>query len=410
MTTEEVVLNEISIDKTQLESPEVEEDLSGLLDEPEDLIKQTLLNNKYSFWYHRRGHIKQNANYDESIIKVASCQTIEHFWKIYDHLVHPNEIKVSLDYHFFKDGIKPVWEDPNNKIGGKWMVRVKKGLSSHYWEELLLAIIGEQFDVGQEICGAVISIRQENDIISVWNKTSDNVEASNRIRDQIRKLLKLPLHVAIEYKKHQESLEDKTSFRNPSIVWRGSSNHSNNRGNDSNENRGQTNRPPGYQHRNQSYSQQSNQTFNQQNNQYSNAKSGDNISQSASTPAAPNQSKEQGKSRWDALKGDGQAPSPRAGWRSSNNTTWNNNTAVDNNGSSNQDNKGRNIGNWVKNQLIKGQTDTQDKPAETNTQTTAPNANTTNTSSNAWKKSTPATNPWNKGIKNTENKQTNSSK
>lgn len=82
----------------------------------------------------------------------------------------------------FKEGIKPTWEDIANKNGGKWMVRIKKGLSSLYWEELVLAIIGEQFDVGYEICGAVISVRTDNDIISVWNKNADNVEATNKIR------------------------------------------------------------------------------------------------------------------------------------------------------------------------------------------------------------------------------------
>lgn len=62
------------------------------------------------------------------------------------------------------------------------MVRVRKGLTSTYWEDLLLAIIGEQFDVGHEICGAVLSVRNENDIISVWNKNADNTEATNKIR------------------------------------------------------------------------------------------------------------------------------------------------------------------------------------------------------------------------------------
>jgi hypothetical protein len=39
------------------------------------------------------------------------------------------------------------------------MVRVKKGLSSKFWEELVMAIVGEHFDVGNEICGAVLSVR-----------------------------------------------------------------------------------------------------------------------------------------------------------------------------------------------------------------------------------------------------------
>jgi translation initiation factor 4E len=74
--------------------------------------------------------------------KFASFQTIEHFWRIYNHLIRPNDFKTTTDYHLFKDGIKPTWEDPQNQKGGKWMVRLKKGLASRYWEDLILAIIG----------------------------------------------------------------------------------------------------------------------------------------------------------------------------------------------------------------------------------------------------------------------------
>lgn len=99
------------------------------------------------------------------------------------------------------------------------MIRLKKGLSSRYWEEILIAIIGEQFDVGNEICGAVVSVRAAEDILSVWNRNSENTEAKNKIRDMMRKILRLPSYVAIEYKVHRDSLTDGTSFRNTS-VWR----------------------------------------------------------------------------------------------------------------------------------------------------------------------------------------------
>jgi translation initiation factor 4E len=86
------------------------------------------------------------------------------------------------DYHLFKNSIKPAWEDENNKDVGKWMIRLKKGLASLYWEELIFAMVGEQFDVGNEICGAVISMREKEDVISVWNNTADNIEATGRIK------------------------------------------------------------------------------------------------------------------------------------------------------------------------------------------------------------------------------------
>jgi hypothetical protein len=46
----------------------------------------------------------------------------------------------------------------------------------------LLAILGDQFDVGDEICGAVISIRQNEDILSLWNKTANDGRTNLKIR------------------------------------------------------------------------------------------------------------------------------------------------------------------------------------------------------------------------------------
>ena len=138
-------------------------------------------------------------------------------------MVRPNVFKVTTDYHLFKEGVQPMWEDEQNKQGGKWMVRLKKGIASRVWEELLLAIIGEQFDVGQEICGAVVSVRHNEDIISVWNRSTDNKEATSKIRDQMQRILKIPKFISIEYKKHVDAKADGSSFRNPSMVWKANS-------------------------------------------------------------------------------------------------------------------------------------------------------------------------------------------
>lgn len=122
---------------------------------------------------------------------------VEEFWAAYSHLRRPSDLPNISDYHLFKQGVRPVWEviiksdnrgeaydyqDDVNINGGKWIVRVKKGLASRYWESLVLAIIGDQFDVNDEICGAVLSIRGSEDIISVWNKTSSNGKINLKIR------------------------------------------------------------------------------------------------------------------------------------------------------------------------------------------------------------------------------------
>lgn len=159
--------------------------------------------------------------YENSIKIVATVKTVEDFWSTYDYLVRPNDLPTTTDYHFFRDGIKPTWEDPGNARGGKWIVRLRKGLASRYWEETLLALIGGQFTgvPDGEICGAVVSIRYGEDIVSVWNKRSDDRETTERLRDAIKKILQLPHSVHMEYKPHQASLQDKSSFRN-TTVWK----------------------------------------------------------------------------------------------------------------------------------------------------------------------------------------------
>lgn len=41
----------------------------------------------------------------------------------------------------------------------------------------LLAMIGEQFDHGDEICGAVVNVRNRQDKISIWTKNAANEAA-----------------------------------------------------------------------------------------------------------------------------------------------------------------------------------------------------------------------------------------
>ena len=92
-----------------------------------------------------------------------------------------------------------MWEYDVNKCGGKWIVRLRKGLSSGCWENLVLAMLGEQFMVGEEICGAVVSVRFQEDTISIWNRTASDTAVTNRIRDTFRRVLNLPQDTAIEY-------------------------------------------------------------------------------------------------------------------------------------------------------------------------------------------------------------------
>ena len=98
-------------------------------------------------------------------------------------------------------------KDEANRYGGKWIVRLRKGLASRCWENLIMAMLGEQFMVGEEICGAVVSIRFQEDIISIWNRSAGDQAVTNRIRDTFRRVLNLPPGTVTEYKAHNDSIK-----------------------------------------------------------------------------------------------------------------------------------------------------------------------------------------------------------
>jgi translation initiation factor 4E len=82
-----------------------------------------------------------------------------------------------------------MWEDEANKNGGRWTLRVSKGYANKLWEDLILAMIGEQFADENEINGVVLSIRAQGDQISIWNRNGHNKEIVERIKQELINIL-----------------------------------------------------------------------------------------------------------------------------------------------------------------------------------------------------------------------------
>jgi hypothetical protein len=72
-------------------------------------------------------------------------------------------VDVNVDYHnILREnnivGIRPLWEDLGNRNGGKWIIRLNKVVSGRFWEDLVLAIVGDQLDHGDYVSGIVLSV------------------------------------------------------------------------------------------------------------------------------------------------------------------------------------------------------------------------------------------------------------
>jgi len=177
------------------------------------------LRSTWVFWFRQqRSPGNKVTNYEEGIKKITAFSSVESFWSIWTHLNPPSTLLPTTDYLLFHSQIRrPVWEDPLNIEGGKWIIRLRKGIADRLWEDLVLGIIGDQFEEEDEICGCVLSVRSQEDILSVWNRNEKDSVARGRISDTIRKLLNLPPSTTMEYKSNNDSMQDKSSFRTTSV-------------------------------------------------------------------------------------------------------------------------------------------------------------------------------------------------
>lgn len=64
------------------------------------------------------------------------------------------------------------------------------------------------------ICGAVMSIRYSEDILSIWNEDAQDEKSKQALAESFKKVLCLPPTVSLEYKAHDVAMKDSSSFRN----------------------------------------------------------------------------------------------------------------------------------------------------------------------------------------------------
>ncbi|KAJ5379503.1 Eukaryotic translation initiation factor [Penicillium cosmopolitanum] len=190
--------------KTPEERNEISGAVSGGGGPGEHPLKSTWI-----VWY--RPPTPKYSDYEKSTVPLASISSVESFWGTYSHLKRPSLLPTVSDYHIFKKGIRPVWEDEANKRGGKWIVRLKKGVADRYWEDLLMAMVGDQFaEAGDEVCGAVLSVRGGEDVLSVWTRNDGG--RNIKIRETIKRLLAFPLDTNIFWKSHDDSIAQRSAI------------------------------------------------------------------------------------------------------------------------------------------------------------------------------------------------------
>jgi translation initiation factor 4E len=223
-----------------VKKPESEASIGSEEIRPAEHHDDHVLSASWTVWFLYRGPGVKISNYLLATKQVGDFSTVEGFWHVYLHLRRVDKLPFTSEFQIFRQGVKPMWEDPINVQGGKWVVRFRRSLKgkkdeaavsgqtetgvapnsikyNHIrqqtavkWEKLLLAVVGGTLceEVPQdEVVGAVVSVRRDEDIISVWTRSGNIPEYSTKIKEAIKAVLDLDSD-DLEYKVHADSIKE----------------------------------------------------------------------------------------------------------------------------------------------------------------------------------------------------------
>ncbi|KAL0300632.1 UNVERIFIED_CONTAM: Eukaryotic translation initiation factor 4E-1 [Sesamum radiatum] len=113
------------------------------------------LEHAWTFWFDNPSAKSKQAAWGSSIRPIYTFSTVEDFWRWSMNTVNLMSMCGFPEVH----------------------------------REILLAMIGEQFDYGDEICGAVVNVRARQEKIALWTKNAANEAAQLSIGRQWKEFL-----------------------------------------------------------------------------------------------------------------------------------------------------------------------------------------------------------------------------
>ena len=118
----------------------------------------------------------------------------------------------NTDYMLFKADIRPEWEAPSNKNGGKWVLTIEtkdqEGLNMQdIWETILMAMVGCTITHYGHVNGIVMSLRERYYRFSLWTRDSEDKKTQLEIGKSFKELSKVAPKIQVVYQLHSNALK-----------------------------------------------------------------------------------------------------------------------------------------------------------------------------------------------------------
>jgi len=177
------------------------------------------LHRNWVLWYDNPRLAPPDSDWKDNLKKCGAFSTAEGFWQVFNNVKPASQLSLNSNYHIFREGVQPMWEDKTNLNGGKFVLTMpkrdsKSGKCDEWWLFTVLALIGETMDLsGDEICGIVVSIRKNQDRIALWLKGCER-DICVKIGARWKTALELSSKTTLKYQSHKDAAASGSSFKN----------------------------------------------------------------------------------------------------------------------------------------------------------------------------------------------------
>ena len=157
----------------------------------------------YTLWVQdlSKKEVKTDYNFEEQIKPTVTIKSMRDFCNFFVSLRKPKDIHSGADIYFFKQGVKPMWEDPANKGGGKFFLHIKKSFATKLWENLLFSLVSEEIPEMKLVNGVILKMHRLEVVFYIW--TCEIPEHTQEVlKSWVKSTVGLSPKIKLEFKKH----------------------------------------------------------------------------------------------------------------------------------------------------------------------------------------------------------------
>ena len=161
---------------------------------------------KFNLWlFDSKDSNQTNSdNFFEKVKNVIAVRTPADFITMYAKLRKPKDLHNGCEVYYFKEGIKPLWEDPENENGGSFFMHIKKTFANRIWENILLAVAAQNTDEVRLINGIIIRVLTLEVVFFMLTKRLTK-EQEARMIVWVKETAGLSSKIKLEFKPHPRS-------------------------------------------------------------------------------------------------------------------------------------------------------------------------------------------------------------